>query len=79
MHPDVAIEVARQRMNELHAEAARRRFVSHPRRTARRALTARGWARLRRLAPPSPQPTASTPLRPNTRPTEVRQAVPELS
>ena len=35
MHPDVAIEVARQRMDELHAEAARRRLVPHPRRVAR--------------------------------------------
>ena len=79
MHPDVAIEVARQRMNELHAEAARRRLVPHPRRVARLALRARGWARLQRLAPSPPQPTASTSSSPIASPTAVRQAVAELT
>ncbi len=79
MHPDVAIEVARQRMNELHAEAAHRRLVPHPRRAARPALRARGLARLRRLAPPPPQFTASTSSSPIASSTAVRQAVAELT
>ena len=79
MHPDIAIEVARQRTNELHAEAARGQLVPHPRGTARLRLRARAWARLRHLAPPPPQPTASTPSSPIAGPTAVGQAVAELA
>ena len=78
MHPNLAIELTRHHINELHAEAARHRLVLHRRRAARPALTARGWARLRGLTP-SPQPMASTSASPIARPTAVRQAVAELT